>query len=301
MNFNGEHLENAQRLPVEGGAVIEYRLRRAAGSPRGIVVMLHGLASNMTRWTELVEKTTLKEAWDMLRLDLRGHGEAPWRGRLDMETWCRDLAALLDAEGYDRAVFIGHSLGAQIAVHFGCWYPGRTAGLVLIDPILGDALLGHLRVAGRFVFLLKAAAVVILLLNRLGIHRRRIPMRDLRALDEQMRAELLAEGRIDEMVERYSSIKPDLKHFPVANFLQEIVQMVRPLPDPSTIEAPVLVVLSSGATYTDPEATRRGIERFPNAETVFIDAYHWPLTEKPDEIREAIERWVMNTRWNGRP
>lgn len=59
----------------------------------------------------------------------------------------------------------------------------------------GHALLGSLRIAGRFVFLLKAAAAVIRFLNRAGIHRRHIPSRDLRALDERMHEELLSEGK----------------------------------------------------------------------------------------------------------
>jgi esterase len=54
----------------------------------------------------------------------------------------------------------------------------------------------------------------------------------------------------------------------------------------------VLVVLSSGTTYTDPGTTRERIDRFPRAEPVMVDAYHWPLTEKPLEVREAVEGWI---------
>lgn len=284
-------MEELKRLPIEGGPEIEYRVSRCAGSSKGLIVLLHGVASNMTRWSELVETTSLTRNWDVLRLNLRGHDTPAWRGRLDMETWCDDIMRLLDAERRERAFFVGHSLGAQIAVFFAQRHPERTAGLVLIDPILSDALLGHLKVARRFTFLLKAVVAVIGLLNRLGIHRRHIPSRDLRALDEEMREELLAEGRTAELVKRYGSPLPDLRSFPTASFLQEIVQVVRPLPDPSGISAPVLVVLSSGATYTDPRATRESVARFPQATTVTIDAYHWPLTERPEEVRAAIERW----------
>lgn len=72
----------------------------------------------------------------------------------------------------------------------------------------------------------------------------------------------------------YSSIKPDLQHFPLGNFLQEIDRMVRPLPDLADITAPVLVMLSSGVTYTDPESTRNHIQLSQNYATVKIDAYH---------------------------
>lgn len=285
-------MEQLKRLAVPGGLEIDYRVHRCRGRSRGLIVLLHGVASNMTRWSELVDQTTLTSSWDMLRLNLRGHGPPHWRGRLDMEAWCDDLVRLLDAEQCHRAFFIGHSLGAQIAIYFAHWHASRTAGLVLIDPILGaETLIGRLRWAARLTPLLKAAIAVIRLLNRLGLYRRRLPPRDLRALDETMRQELLAEGRVEEMVARYASPLPDFRHFPTASFLQEIVQMVRPLPDLSGIAVPVLVLLARGATYAEPRATRERIETFPRAETVEIDAHHWPLTEKPDEIRRAIERW----------
>lgn len=285
-------MEELKHIETGDGATLAYRIRRGGGDSSRVIVLVHGLASNMTRWSELADNTSLTDAWDLLRVDLRGHGNSLWRGRLDMETWCDDLLQVLDTEGYGQAVIVGHSLGAQIAVYFGSWHPSRTAGLALIDPVVSDALLGHLRLASRFVFLLKALIAVIRLLNTIGIYRRHIPRRDLRELDETMRRELLAEGKVEEMVERYASVRPDIAHFPIANFLQEIVQMVRPLPDLSTVKAPVLVLLSSGETYTDPAATRRAIDEFQQATTVTIDAYHWPLTEKPDAVRGAIENWA---------
>jgi hypothetical protein len=29
----------------------------------------------------------------------------------------------------------------------------------------------------------------------------------------------------------------------------------------------------------------------PNVTVQTIDCQHWPLTERPDEVRQAIERW----------
>ena len=287
-------MEQTKTLAVGGGLELQYRIRRRGDTSRGLIVLLHGVASNLTRWSEFVGRTALKDSWDLIRINLRGHGEPPWRGRLDMETWCDDLLRLLDHERCPRTYFIGHSLGAQIAVYFAHWHPSRTAGLVLIDPVLGGALLGHLRLASRFAFILRAVVAAVRIFNRLGIYRRHIPSRDLHVLDEKMREEYLDHGRVEEMVNSYSSPIPDLKHFPVASFFQEILQMARPLPDVAGIAAPVLVVLSNAPTYTDPLATRDAITRFRRAETVTIDAYHWPLTEKPDHTRQAVEDWFAN-------
>ena len=79
--------------------------------------------------------------------------------------------------------------------------------------------------------------------------------------------------------------------FSTAHYLRESLEMIRPLPDPSRVNVPVLVLLSKGVTYTDIEETIKIIARYPDAEEVTIDAYHWPLTEKPDEVRRAIEEW----------
>jgi pimeloyl-ACP methyl ester carboxylesterase len=283
--------ETTGRLKLEDGAELFYRLSRATERPAAALVLVHGLASNLTRWSEFVEHTSLTRSWDILRIDLRGHGESTLRSRLGTGIWCRDLLALLDREGYAEAVLVGHSLGAQIAVNFAHRYPSRARGLVLIDPILGRASRPVVRRGRSYSWLFRPAVVLIRALNRLGLRRRSIPPRDLRELDEQTRAKLLDSGRVEEMIRRYSSPWPDLKHFPVANYIEATIEMVSPLPPLSGIEAPVLVLLSKSGTYADPAVTRQAIGEFPRATTVAIDAHHWPLTERPGETRRAIEEW----------
>src|SRR5581483_2452450 len=116
-----------------------YGVSRAA-SPRGVIVLIHGMASNLTRWSEFLEHTTLKRDWTVLRVDLRGHGESTTRARIGMKIWSHDIAALLDAEGFERAVLIGHSLGAHLALHFAARFAARVRALVLIDPVFPQAL-----------------------------------------------------------------------------------------------------------------------------------------------------------------
>lgn len=284
-------METIRILPATNGATLGYRLLRRAAAPRRLIVMLHGVASNMSRWSEFVEHTSLKQTWDMLRPDLRGHGESFSRGRLSLEIWCRDLRDILDAEGYEQALLIGHSLGAQVAVQFAARYPARVRGLVLIDPIFHQALRGGMRVLSRLRPAVSLLAVLLRLLNRLGLRRRHIPVRDLRKLDEKTRQDLLAAGKQTEMIELYSSPWEDLKYFPTASFLQEVIEISRPLPALTQIRVPILALLSSGITYTDPGITQKMLAGNARAQTVMVDAYHWPLTEKPQQVREAIEKW----------
>lgn len=284
-------METFKTLVMPDGVPLRYGVSRSQPH-RGLAVLLHGMASNMTRWSEFIEHTTLKHEWDLLRLDLRGHGESMMRGRIGMDIWGDDLAELLDAEGCERALLIGHSLGAHLALHFAARFPARVGGLALIDPVFPQALHGHRRWLRHLRPLLTLAASAIRLVNALGLRRTHFARRDLRVLDEQVRAELLGAGNAREFVRQYSSALADIKYFPVSHYVQELGEMLRPLPLPASLSVPILVLLSRGLTYTDPKITERLLDQAPNVERVTIDAYHWPLTERPAEVREAIEAWV---------
>lgn len=283
--------ETTKTLVAPDGVRLRYLLSRPGAARPYPLVLLHGMASNLTRWSEFVEQTALAREWDILRPDLRGHAGSFTRAPIGMRRWCDDLARLLDAEGYAQAVLIGHSLGAHVALEFAAAYPARVAGLVLIDPAYRSALRGKLRWLARFRYVLKLGVWLVRAANALGLRRREIPLRDLRALDEAVRRELLDAGDAAGFVRQYSSIGADLKYFATAHFLQEGYDMLRPLPPLDAITFPVLVLLSSGLTYTDPARTRQALAQLPHLKIATIDAYHWPLTERPHEVRAAIEQW----------
>src|SRR5437660_1413093 len=89
-----------------GGAQIFYRLWRS-GEGRPVLVLLHGVASNSTRWTEFVRETRLRDSWDLLRIDRRGQGQSVWRGAAGIPEWCDDVGGILAAEGYAPAFAAG--------------------------------------------------------------------------------------------------------------------------------------------------------------------------------------------------
>jgi pimeloyl-ACP methyl ester carboxylesterase len=284
--------EQPRQLLRPDGTRIAYRLTAARrGSRKAPVLLLHGLASNLTRWSEFVERTTLTEERDVVRVDLRGHGESPTRGRISLEWWSDDLLALLDAEGAPRAVLVGHSLGAQVALACAAGAPSRVAALVLIDPVFRPALRGRWKWLARAAPLFAVAAAVVHGLNALGLRRRRIPPLDLRALDELARASLGSPEAEAEFIRRYSSTRADLRTFRTAHYLQELVEMFRPVAAPEAIAMPTLVLLSTGATFADLGAMQAIAARFPRVEVHQIDCHHWPLTERPDEVRRIIETW----------
>ena len=284
--------ELERRLIAGDGTRLTYWLRHSDAASDRLLLLLHGAASNHTRWSEFVEHTRLGSTWNLLRPDLRGNGASQTRARQNLTVWCDDLHALLTAEGSASTVAIGHSLGAKIAVHLAHRHPGDLQGLVLIDPVFQRGLRGRLRMFRRYRWFFSGLTRLILVLNRLGLRRRELAQRDLRKLDAATRQALRDSESFDEIARRYSALGPILRHMPTANYLRQALASVSPLPPLCEIEIPVLVLLSKGITFAELAINREEAAAFPNSEVVLVDANHWPLTEAPDEVREAIEGWL---------
>jgi pimeloyl-ACP methyl ester carboxylesterase len=258
-------------------------------------VLLHGLASNRTRWSELVEQTSLAATHDLLTPDLRGHGAGSTVGdRGTLDRWVTDLANLLIETGHDRSVVVGHSLGAQVALHFAAEHPDRTTSLFLIDPVLRTALLPENQWVLTASPLFSAAAAAIRFVNGLGIHRRHIVPLDLRELDRAARIALQSPENAEAFIKQYSSTRADLKHIHTAQYLQDVVELLRPPPNFARIACPVRVLLSTGATFAGEAETQRDLSALKNVSFASIDCQHWPVTERPEEVRRAIEGWVAS-------
>jgi pimeloyl-ACP methyl ester carboxylesterase len=287
-------METPHTLITADGATLAYRRWRCP-SPTTLppLVLIHGAASNLTRWSEFVEQTALKETRDLLRLDLRGHNQSLRRGPIGLEIWCDDLAAVLRQEHIPQAVLVGHCLGANIAALFAARYPQQTAGVVLIEPMLREALTGSLRRLIPIVPLLHLTIAAIRLLNRLGIYRRFLDPLDLRALDREFRARLAQPGGGQALVKRYASPWHDIQSMPTANFLQDLVEVARPLPL-DQIRAPFLALLSTGRTFADPDVTRTLLSPLPQGEIQTLESKHWIPMEQPEAMRRAIEAWCKN-------
>ena len=66
----------------------------------------------------------------VLALDQRGHGDSDWAPRYDRAAFSGDIAAVLDAHGWDAATLVALSLGGLNAIAFAASHPERVCGLV---------------------------------------------------------------------------------------------------------------------------------------------------------------------------
>ena len=258
-----------------------------------LLIMLHGLASNASRWREYMQNSALNTTFHLIAMDLRGHGRSLTFKKYQRNDWVQDVRFLIDK--HEQSVILaGHSMGAQIALDYASQYSAgennKLAGLVLIDPVFPQALDGALRRVSHFRLVIKSFILILRGCYAIGLRQRHYSYRDLHALDQETRKFLQANPQ-KSIADLYINPFADLPYIPLANYLQDLYEVTRPLKPLRNIQVPVLVLLSEGASTSKAEQNKQILKDIPDLEIKTIDADHWLLTEKPHEAREAIDQW----------
>jgi pimeloyl-ACP methyl ester carboxylesterase len=249
-----------------------------SGNP---VVLLHGLTATR-RYVLHGSRLLAREGFRLISYDARGHGESGPGDGYEYADLAADLVSVLEAAGIERAVLVGHSMGAATAVRVALERPELVGGLVQITPAYAghgysdeaalaywDRLADGLAADGVEGFMRafeppqdprwRAAA---LKFTRQRIERHR----DLRALAEAVRA------------------VPRSEAFAGLERLGEI-------------DAPALVVGSNDDS--DPTHPRAVAEeyarRLPRAELVVEDEGEPPLAWQGAQLSRAILEWLSRT------
>jgi 3-oxoadipate enol-lactonase len=123
MSTQNTPAHTADRFLETTGARLRWRLHGSGPA----LVLLHGWALDLEYWSPLV--ALLLPRFTVLAFDRRGFGLSA--GEPDIHRNVDDLRALLDAAAIERAVLIGMSQGARLAIHFALGLPARTRALVL--------------------------------------------------------------------------------------------------------------------------------------------------------------------------
>ena len=161
--------DRAEGRVVGAGDVELYWQGWLPPSPRGVLLLCHGLGEHAGRYGNVVD-AVVPDGWAVYGLDLRGHGLSGGP-RAHIERYA-DLLADVDVfrrTVVDRhpdlpVVLLGHSMGGQIALAYALDHQDDLAGLVLSAPALaGDVVpkpvVPLLRALGRVAPRLRPAGI----------------------------------------------------------------------------------------------------------------------------------------------
>jgi 3-oxoadipate enol-lactonase len=239
-----------------------------AGTPP--LVFVHSLGTELRIWDAVVARLP---ATRRVRVDLRGHGlsDAP-PGDYALATLAADVLRVLDRVGVAEAVFVGVSIGGQVALQAALDAPERVAGLVLLDTAarIGDREAWEAR-------------------------RAEVRAEGLTASADAVVGRWFAPARRDPLAVRgYRNL---LLRTPTAGYLGACAALRdADLRDrTATIAAPALVLCGSEDAATPPALVRDLADALPNARYVEITgAGHLPCLDRPDEVAVHVAAFLRD-------
>lgn len=115
------------------------------------LVLIHGAGMSSVVWIDFLRR--LAPARRVVAPDLPGHGQSDrWHDKLSIPGYAEAVGTVCATLKIGRAVLIGHSMGAAVALSCALSWPERVAGLILLNgagqldvsdevmALLGDSL-----------------------------------------------------------------------------------------------------------------------------------------------------------------
>lgn len=122
------------RVELGGG----FGLNVEVGGEGPPIVLLHGFTGSGSGWGEFGE--LLRTRFTTIAPDIVGHGQSDAPDDVDpyrMENVVADLVTAVSKLGFERAAWLGYSMGGRTALHVTNAYPDAVSALVLIGASAG--------------------------------------------------------------------------------------------------------------------------------------------------------------------
>lgn len=123
-----------ERRHAAAGGNVCYWASAQPDPSRGWMVFLPGLSADHTLFDP--QAAHFAGRWNLLSWDAPAHGlSRPWEGELSLDGMAEALHGILEAEGAERPVLVGQSLGGYVAQVFMGLHPGAARAFVSVDSL----------------------------------------------------------------------------------------------------------------------------------------------------------------------
>lgn len=141
---------NTRRIEANG---LDFELLEAGTEHDDKLLLVHGFTGCKEDFEDHVDALGAT-GWHVVAPDHRGHGNSAkpvGEPSYSMAAMAVDMAAIVDALGWERYVLLGHSMGGMVAQHIAEAHTHRLRGLILMDtsPVCPDGLDVDAVLAGR--------------------------------------------------------------------------------------------------------------------------------------------------------
>ncbi|OOF58528.1 alpha/beta fold hydrolase [Rodentibacter myodis] len=239
---------------------------------RPTLVFIHGLFGDMNNLGVIAR--AFSDDYNILRVDLRNHGQSFHSESMDYDLMAEDVFQLIQHLKLEKVILIGHSMGGKTAMKLTALHPEWVEKLVVIDiaPIAyGNG--GHQDVF-EGLFAVKTAAPQ----NRQAAK----PILEQKIQDPAV---------VQFMLKSFEPTSPEFFRFNLTALFNNYPHLM----DWQNLQVntPTLFIKGGNSSYIKPEDSDRIVAQFPNASSFIINGCgHWVHAEKPDFVIRAISRFL---------
>jgi pimeloyl-ACP methyl ester carboxylesterase len=272
---------NLQQLYYRTPQGLNLSFRRWSGSSTPQLLLLHGFGDNALVWHHFA--SSLDDSCCPLALDLRGHGHSEWdpRGTYALSDFVADVASVLQELCPAPVVLIGHSLGAQIAIHVAAACRERIRAVVLVDVALKPTELSAGHVRNKFRERLRVYESVA---DYVALLRQQLPLAQEPLLNVLAEGALRVKenGQYEERCDPMLVNRDDSVNVPVMR--AALKQIARP----------ILLVRGAGSAVLSPAAAREVLTELPQSRmNVVATAGHAVMLDNPEGFCAAARPYVL--------
>jgi len=257
-------------LQVDGKAVFAYTANHPLERAKRTLVFIHGAGLDHS-WFGLQSRYFGYHGWNVLALDLPGHGRSAGPALDSLPGLADWLVRVLDAAKLQSAALVGHSLGTLIALDCAGRHAERVERIALI------ATAYPMKVADAFLEAAKRDEYTAFDMHTIWGHAPQVPLGGnpnpgmWMYGDTQARLERLAPGVL------YADLKASNDYVFAGG-----------------VKCPTLFILGKRDMMTPPRAAKSLQEHIPGARTVLVDySGHSLMAEAPDAVLDALIEFLQ--------
>ena len=142
MSLNGANaLENnpASKFGIAISSDAEKVAYSVNGNGKTTLMFIHGWSLDSRLWHNQIRY--FSDEYQVITIDLAGHGNSSFnRNEYTMLAFANDIKAVIEKEGIDSAVLIGHSMAGGIIAEAAKLMPNKVKGIIGVDTSQNVAL-----------------------------------------------------------------------------------------------------------------------------------------------------------------
>ena len=288
-------------IDTRHGARVAYTVM---GRGERTLLLANGLGGRLYTWQPLVD--ALQDHYRIITWDYRGLFDSTPPSRsahLSITDHAEDAFAVFDAEGVDRAVFCGWSMGVQVSLEAASMMPERVAGMLLMNGTYGHVFSSGLQPFVRVPFAgAWLNAVVETVADRPDLARAIEFAAPRTVMPAAALFWLISRARPAQMtpvMARYMREVFDPRTFPNYLRLFQELDAHSVLHHLRDIHVPALVVSGAWDWLTPAYQSHVIAKRLPDAEAIHLRrASHFVLLERPEVVVPATKSFLnKRARW----